>query len=63
MTEEEAKSPTPSLPTYITTKHFIDKKQQGPLNKILSRMLKPKMRRAPRGPARKQKKGHAVHFY
>lgn len=63
MTEEETHPPAPSLPTYITTRHFMDKKQQGPLNKLLSRMLKPKMRRMSKVPLKKQKKGHVVHFY
>lgn len=31
--------PLPSLPTYATTHHFIERKQQGPLNKLLGKML------------------------
>lgn len=37
MTEETP--PIPSLPVYATTHHFIERKQQSPLNKLLGKML------------------------
>lgn len=53
----------PSLPTYATSKHFIERKQQGPLNKMLSKMLKPKFHRLMKSQLKKTKKKHIVHFY
>ena len=53
----------PSLPSYLTAQHTAEKKQAGPLNKMLSKMLKPKLHRLMRSQLKKQKKNHQVRFY
>ena len=53
----------PSLPTYVTTKHFAERKQQGILNKVLGRMLKPKFHRMMKSSLKTTKNKHQVHFY
>lgn len=58
---EEA--PLPALPSYVTTKHFVERKQQGPLNKMLSKMLKPKLHRMMKSSLKKTKNKHQVKFY
>lgn len=49
------------LPTYPPNS-FVTPQQQKPLNKILNRMLKPKILRHSRLPKRMKKK-HQVKFY
>jgi hypothetical protein len=53
----------PSLPAYVTTKHFVDRKRQGPLNKMLSKMLMPKFHRLMNNQLKSTKNKHKVHFY
>ena len=60
---EEAPKPTPSLPSYLSPKHFAEKKQQGPLNKVLSKMLKPKFHRMFKTQLKTTKKKHKITFY
>lgn len=61
--EEETKPPVPSLPTYITTKHFMDKREAAPLTKMLSKMLKPKFHRMMKSSLKMTKNKHKVRFY
>lgn len=60
---EETQSLPPSLPSYVTSKHFVERKQQGPLNKMLSKMLKPKFHRMMKSSLKRTKNKHKVHFY
>lgn len=53
----------PDLPTYVNTGTFIHPKQQGPLNKLIGKMLKPKMRTVMRSAMKNTKNKHKVHFY
>lgn len=53
----------PSLPSYLTSQHLAEKKQAGPLNKMLSKMLKPKMHRMLKLSLKKTKNKHKVHFF
>jgi hypothetical protein len=60
---EEQPPPVPALPQYLTAHHFAQKKQAGPLTKMLNRMLKPKTHRLMKTSLKKQKKKHQVQFY
>lgn len=59
---DEQPTPVPSLPTYATSHHFLDRKQQAPLIKVMSKMLKPKFHRLIKNQL-KWKKKHQVKFY
>ena len=60
---EEPTPNVPLLPSYVTTKHFVDRKRQGPLNKMLSKMLMPKFHRMMKSSLKTTKNKHQVHFY
>lgn len=59
----DATKPIPELPTYLTPQHFATKKQTGPLTKMISKMLKPKMHRMMKSPMKSFKNKHKVKFY
>jgi len=61
---EEVEQPQiPSLPSYADSKSFLHPKQQGPLNKMLGKMLKPKMHRMIKNSLKRTKNKHKVTFY
>ena len=60
---EEQPPPVPTLPSYLTAQHFAEKKQQGPLNKMLGKMLKPNLHRMMKNQLKSPKKKHKLKFY
>ena len=61
--EETQPPPVQTLPSYLTAQHFAEKKQTGPLTKMINKMLKPKTHRLMKSQLKSTKKKHMVTFY